>query len=151
MNSLKSGREAPHMLWRLLHIGGDKLWHAGLNLLNHLLLDSLVIKLFNSACPLVLATLALPGQQRIFAKSIEPGPHQRIADFDLVVKKREWQVTIHRLDPQADARQFNRQWREVYSIDAPFHNMTAQLRLGQRLKPLVIGAHRNKLFLDMAL
>ena len=60
---------------------------------------------------------------------VEPRTDQRVAAFDFVVQEAERQRPVHRLDPERQPAELDGQRIEVDSVDAPFHDVTAQDRL----------------------
>src|SRR5262249_40188515 len=67
----------------------------------------------------LVSAFTLPGEDWIVLELIEPAAHQRIANLDLVVKKAEGQDPVHRLDPEGEASQLDRERIDVHAVETP--------------------------------
>src|SRR5215469_13655859 len=66
-----------------------------------------LLEMHAATVPLV-ATLALPCEDRIVLKLVEPAPHERVADLEFVIQEPERQGPVHRFDPERQPPELDR-------------------------------------------
>src|SRR5690606_24917974 len=76
------------------------------------------VALVRHAAPLLVRTLAPPGEQRVVAEAVEPRADQRITAAELVVEEGEGQPPVERLDPERHARELDGQRILIYAVEA---------------------------------
>lgn len=111
--------------------------------------DPLAVEL-GDAVVLLVAPLALPGEERVVAVPVERPAGEGVPGLQLVVEALERERAVERLDPEGELGRLDGERVEVDAVEAALDDVALQAREEARLEVGVVGEAWEKLLDEAA-